>query len=766
LRPAVRVISPHGDHLPDSDIRIAKRTRSIVWIDHSPHAVRREVRPVKIRPLLILLAIVLGMLIIAPPDTSAHANLESSAPAADSLLATPPQEIELTFSEPVDMSGVTVTAVDESGQPVKLDQPRLDPTNDRRVLVSSSDFSIGAYTVSWANRSLTDGHTLSGSFAFRVGGTDRAPAASTVEGQRPPAWAVVLRWLAFLGTAPAVGMLLLFADPRRRRIAQGGLAVAVVVTLLDPVLLSAFPPQGSVGGSIIDAVRAEPTGWWVRLAGLVLALVLSLVPWRSENWRLAVGAAGLIGIGGLALTSHASGRETYAWAATGVAFLHDAAVALWFGALALLVLAPEADRVKELGAFARRALPLAAVAVVAGLVNAGFIFPNIDTITSTDYGRVLISKAVIVALVLGLAAYHHLSLRGSLRALPSLMRNSVRLELGFIVLAVAFASTLSLLAPPQVTHGELAKIDLAMPTSPEMTSDQIFVRLTIDPAKTGENTLTSYATQGPPMSVQTDANGAPKVVNESPLTDVQLMRIELSSIDLPIAPRAVDMTPLGDGRFQSSGVNFSADGWWRAVVTVRRAGVAQDVTSEFILRVPDPNVIGFSQAATTKTDPTAEALYNKAVAQFAQQQWVVLSQDLSGGNGGVEVSSQIWSNGGLKIATPNITMIRLNGKRYLLDQTGQWRVTDDQVPGGPSDWVTEFDGATDFTLGDQEEIDGQMTQAVHFYVPGTVLAPAFYTWWVNVATGQIMQEAMISRSHYMIERLNWSAPPPAVTAPV
>jgi hypothetical protein len=145
----------------------------------------------------------------------------------------------------------------------------------------------------------------------------------------------------------------------------------------------------------------------------------------------------------------------------------------------------------------------------------------------------------------------------------------------------------------------------------------------------------------------------------------------------------------------------------------------------------------------------------------------VLSQDLSGGNGGVEVSSQIWSNGGFKIETPNITMIRLNGKRYTTDQDGRWRPpTDDQIPGGPSDWVSEFDGATDFTLGNQEEIDGQMAQAVHFYVPGTVLAPAFYTWWVNVETGQIMQEAMISRSHYMIERFNWSAPPPAITAPV
>ena len=720
---------------------------------------------VNFRRLLVLLALILISLSL-PRTAFAHANLVSSAPAADSLQATPPLELEMTFSEPVDISGVVVTTVDQDGRAVKLDAPRIDPTNDRVVLVSSSDFSIGAYTVSWSNRSLTDGHTLSGSFAFRVGGTDRAPAAATVEGQRPPAWAVLLRWLAFLGVAPAVGMLLLFADPRRRRIVQGGLAVAVVATLLDPVLLSAFPPSGAESGSILDAIRAEPNGWWVRLIGLAIALVISVLPWSGDYWRLAVGAAGLVGIAGLALTSHAAGRETWTWAATGVAFLHNAAVGIWIGALALLVLAPESDRVRELTQFAKRALPLAGIAVVAGVINAGFIFPNLDTLTSTDYGRVLIGKVIVVALVLGLAAYHHLSLRGSLKALPSLMRNSVRFELGLVAIAVAFASTLALLAPPQVSHGELARIDLAMPTSSELTADQVFVRLTIDPAKTGQNTLTTYATQGPPLTVETDASGAPQAVNHPPLTDVQLMRIDLTSIDLPIAPRSVDLTPLGDGRFQSNGVNFSANGWWRAVVTVRRAGVAEDASSEFIVRVPDPNVVGFDQTAGNKSDPNAEALYNTAVQQFTQQTWSVMSQDLSGGNGGVEISNQVWSNGGLQIQTPQIQMIRLNGKRYLLDQTGQWRVTDDSDPGGPTTWVQEWDGATDFALGNQEQIGGQTAQALHFYVPQSVLAPAFYTLWVSTESGQILQEAMISRSHYMIERLDWSKPPAEIVPPI
>ena len=211
-------------------------------------------------------------------SASGHAGLESSVPPADALLATPPREIALNFTEPIELAAVTVTAVDERGQPIRLSAPRFDPDNNRRVLISSGDFSLGAFTVSWTNRSSTDGHTLSGSFAFRVGGTDRAPAAATVEGQRPAVWGVLTRWLTFLGAAPAVGLLLMLSDWLRRRIVSGALIVSLIATVLEPALLSLFPPAASTGGTMAEAIRAEPNGWWIRLGGLALALIVSLVP--------------------------------------------------------------------------------------------------------------------------------------------------------------------------------------------------------------------------------------------------------------------------------------------------------------------------------------------------------------------------------------------------------------------------------------------------------------------------------------------------------
>ncbi len=363
----------------------------------------------KFRATIVPLIVLVASLLISF-TASGHAQLESESPAADSLVSIPPRQLVLTFSEPIDLAGIIVTAVDERGEPVILGKPQFVSGSDRAIQVSSDDFSIGSYTVSWNNRSSTDGHTLSGSYAFRVGGTDRAPAAATVEGERPPAWSVFTRWLTFLGLVPAIGLLISSWTLRRNRFAVIGALMAVVATLLEPVLLDMFPPNGAVAGSLLDAFRAEPNGWWIRLAGLAaLLIVLALAEGLHGDFRLMIGAVGLIAVSGLALTSHAAGRESYAWAATGISFLHNASVAIWVGGLVLAVAVPLGERIPEFKRFSRLALPLAIVAVGTGLINAGFIFPSLDTVTSTDYGTVLLVKVAVVVLVGALAAWHHLS---------------------------------------------------------------------------------------------------------------------------------------------------------------------------------------------------------------------------------------------------------------------------------------------------------------------------------------------------------------------
>ena len=313
----------------------------------------------------------LAALILGPTLVSAHAQLISSSPAANSLIPVPPSELNLSFSEAVDLDSIVVTILDENGAAIATGTPRFVSGSDRQVIVPVSDISVGTYTVSWTDRSATDGHTVSGSYAFRVGGSSVAPAAATVEGQRPESWGVLTRWLAFLSLAPAIGLLLAIETAKRRRIIGIGLIVATIVTALEPLLLANWPPGGAATTDLGTAIGAEPTGWWIRLIGLVLAAIALWLPRLPIARQQIVPVLGLIALAGYALTSHAAGRATYAWAATGVSFLHNAAVAIWIGTLALIVLAPLDDRLAELRAFSKRALPLALIAVAAGIVMRG-----------------------------------------------------------------------------------------------------------------------------------------------------------------------------------------------------------------------------------------------------------------------------------------------------------------------------------------------------------------------------------------------------------
>lgn len=668
------------------------------------------------------------------------------------------------------IESVSITMLDEEGKAVDVGAPKMAAGSDRVVVADVSGVSVGTFTVTWTDQSATDGHTLSGSFAFRVGGSNVAPAAATVEGDRPAAWAVLTRWAAFLLLAPALGLLILRATDRRRRLIGLALIGALVATVLEVPLLAKFPPGDAETTGLRQALDAQPTGWWFRLLGLLLAVAaIWLVSRRDPGGRIAA-ACGLVALSGYALTSHAAGRASYSEIATGVSFLHNAAVAIWIGGLALVVFAPIADRSAELAAFAKRALPLFVIAVIAGLVNAGLIFPSIDSILDSDYGSVLIAKVVVVLVVLGLAAWHHRTVLRHGDPLPARLMTSMRIEVGLIAVAVLLASTMAMLAPPtSATDATASLVDYGEPTTDQLTEDQVYVRLVIDPAKAGENTLTAWATQGPAFYVENDVDaGTVKTVQAPPLTDVQLIRVTFTSLTHQIAPLEVELSGDGTGVFSGGGLTLPVQDWWRATVTVRRTGVADDAVAEMYLRLPDPNVSGWdaAESSVSGSDPQAEALWTQARDTLATQSFVTFRQNLAGGQGGVEILHQTWSNGAIELMTPSVTIIRSDGMRYLRDTGGEWMATDDSNPLGPQGWVQDLDGATNFQLGNIETIDGVQAQIVHYFVPAhDGLAPAFYTWWIDPVTGHVMREAMVSNQHYMVQYFDWTTAPHPIATP-
>ncbi|MBA2277445.1 MAG: copper resistance protein CopC, partial [Chloroflexia bacterium] len=119
---------------------------------------------------LLLLALAIGALI--PGRVDAHATLVRADPPVDGLVAASPAQLRLVFSEEIYVGEgpPSIQLLDEAGNGKGLSPvgSGVRPDRPREVLVNIGDLDPGTYTVVWSVRSATDGHTLSGTYAFRV----------------------------------------------------------------------------------------------------------------------------------------------------------------------------------------------------------------------------------------------------------------------------------------------------------------------------------------------------------------------------------------------------------------------------------------------------------------------------------------------------------------------------------------------------------------------------------------------------------------------
>ena len=106
--------------------------------------------------------------ILATSPAFAHAHLKAAVPAAESTIATSPTELDLAFSEGLNLkfSGVKVTGPSKTSIPTG--EAKLGAKDDTRLIVPvTGTLEPGTYKVDWHALS-TDGHKTSGSYSFTL----------------------------------------------------------------------------------------------------------------------------------------------------------------------------------------------------------------------------------------------------------------------------------------------------------------------------------------------------------------------------------------------------------------------------------------------------------------------------------------------------------------------------------------------------------------------------------------------------------------------
>ncbi len=653
--------------------------------------------------------------------------------------------------------------------------------------------SASDYTVVWSTQSADGGDLHTGAYPFRID-SGAPPGAARMDGEWPRFWAVILRGLVFLGASLAAGGFawarLLASGPsaltlgiRPEAMAIGAL-VALLGTALPFFLNRVLTPESSVLAPLAPSLRAMSLGWWVQLVAVFALALLCLGTLVSGRTAAQLPASldwaglslGLVALVGLSVTSPALFHATVPLDldVLAVEVVHQWSTALWLSGLLYLAagwrrLGSDVARfrnVRWIGGV------LLAISILTGLARAWPRFPSLGDLLGSRYGQVLAAKGIIILVLLALGLLAMVIPRRStaVRASRSLGAQGV-LAVGVVLLA----AVLALMARPgAVTRASLAGVELAdvVPVDRSAFAAQsASVHLLTQPASPGVQTLVVRLTDGSGEAIALD-----------PAPDVAVTWTPLSAKtgdDDPAVETSV-LQPAPAGALFTGAVTVPTPGWWQAdVVVTPPGGIAS--RARFWLMLPDPNVTG--QGIDPANDPEARALYQRGLESLTALRSVRYTQRLGDGGGSLYRSQTAVSAAeGERPATYADTIINPAGN-VIAQQTivgdRRWvQVGQDWVEAEPisfltpAAWGEAYADATGFQFGPREEVNGELSQVVTFWQPPRTSpsrAPAWFAWWIGLASGEVRREAMVSTRHYMVyEYSDFDAPlditPPAVVS--
>jgi copper transport protein len=366
-----------------------------------------------------------------PAAGSAHATLVRVVPEEGSVLAAGPRAVRVVFDDDVRL-GSGIKAIRNGGGSVLAGKPHV--VGGRTLVVPlRQSLQNGDYTVLWRVVS-DDGHTIAGVTAFGIGAGRQAPTAALTVGNGPSTKDVVSRWLLFAGLLTAVGAAFF-------RFAVGHVPLRVMLGSFLLVFLG-------VSGLLHDVPISSRFGGTMAAFALVSALgavFAAIAPIYPVLEPVVFGLAFVL-LPGPSIAGHAldRGRSPIEVAADVV---HVAAASVWLGGLVALGLSLRApgDHTRTLRRFSNIAVVSVGVLAATGVIRALSELDSVSQLWTTGYGRALLVKSALLAVLVVLGWINRFRLVP--RARVDGVRRNVAAELVLFAGLVAAVALLTDLRP-------------------------------------------------------------------------------------------------------------------------------------------------------------------------------------------------------------------------------------------------------------------------------------------------------------------------------
>lgn len=511
---------------------------------------RVEVRLSVSRALAVVLLGMLFMWLGAAPSF-AHAQLLSTDPADGSSLEAAPSQVRLTFNEPVQAVEGATRLFSSDGKSIVMTAHAVDSTVTVEL---PEDLPDGGYSLTYRIIS-ADGHPVGGSVTFEVGHGEHPsphPSGGDPNDSVNTVVASLLTGVHYLGLLVLAGLVFFEVLIARVHVppVTKVLRYAYGCALLSAVLLLPVSGASVAGTDLVNtALGADtplflpldrwvpfvPVQQWVStgvvfVAGLGAVVFTALSAVRSSNviWRVF---ALICAVGALmtpVLTGHSQTQKPL-WAMMTSDITHLVAGAVWCGGLVGLVFmmtrtqlgarnqpgatsagdpkvsptvpatyTPEftAEVVRRFSGWA-----LACVVGVAltGVVMVLLIADDLVALVSSSYGRLLVLKLGLVAVVVLLAGWNRFRLLPRVIKEPtvplrwSALRRVVALEAAVLVavlLVTGFLSNANPFVDSGSKAGSAGGSEVSQEARFEAESQGLRIAGDVKPAAVGTNTMT------------------------------------------------------------------------------------------------------------------------------------------------------------------------------------------------------------------------------------------------------------------------------------
>lgn len=567
--------------------------------------------------LTLLLLILCGS-----PSAQAHGFLLRSEPADNSVLSESPPEIKLWFSEAVVTTYNQVQLLTITGEQIPVVTSPQNPENPAVLSYRVPTLQAGIYTVNWKVISAVDGHLSSGYFVFRLGETTPAADVRLVQptSENPRIIVEVLvRWAIFgsLLLLGGIGGILTFVikpptspgtndrklnEVKRQsagRLNKLGWITAGILLLIGffqaGLQISSLSESAWLTGISPEAIKSIilVTPWgsaWLIRQMLILGLLglLCYKSLRGRIWGISLVFADLFILGAMlaqSMMSHAAGAANPLIPIL-LNFIHLIAAGVWIGGLLALCvgLLPVLLKDREgfivatraaWGPFSRLALAGVMLVLISGIFNTGQRVASFDALILTSYGRVLLTKIILVLFTGLIGLVNSILLHPKITAPKifgkklegrpawldfSRFPKTVLAEASLGILVILFAGILTTLPPARGPEYILPKNSQIDPMV--ATVNDLVINLSIKPNQPGANLFT--------INVLNSRRPAP--------AETLRVIVRATYLEQDFGTSSQNAALVSQDRFQDSyrfnGNQLSQPGRWNIEVIVRRKGLS------------------------------------------------------------------------------------------------------------------------------------------------------------------------------------------------